>query len=843
MEEMNELALQQALGRNSQAARFKKIIKETKVSFIADVVLLILLIVASLSYIKITQEELESSLALKQYRMGSKTLTAAVQSYAVTGDKQYYDAYMQELNVDKSRDTAWEVLENNDIKADEWEDLNEIAGLSNGLVPLEQEAMAAVAAGNTQKAIDIVFGSEYAETTQRISDLTDDVIDKILDRLKTKKIRFLILEMICVIAFVAAFIRQAHDNMKAIRFSLKELLVPIIKVSKQMTAIANGHLDAELDLEKDDSEVGNMVSSIDLMKNNMAVLIEEMKKAVDSAIRAEQAKSLFLSNISHEIRSPINAILGMNEMILRECTDSQLLTYSGNIQSAGRTLLTLINDILDMSKIESGKMEVIPTEYKTADLFLDLWNVIYLRAKDKNLTLSFTLDETMPNTLYGDDVRVKQVVTNLLTNAVKYTSKGGVKLNAAYEKQGEDMITLIISVQDTGIGIKHEDLGKLFENFQRLDEDINRNIEGTGLGMSIATMLLNLMDGDINVESVYQQGSTFTVRIPQKVVNNEPVGDFESIRTNQPLISAQHHGSFEAPEANILVVDDNPLNLIVFTSFLKLTKMNIVTAESGKECLELVKDQPFHIIFMDHMMPEMDGIETFHEIQKMKGSPNEKTPVIALTANTVAGVKEFFLEEGFTDFLSKPMDSAKLEQMIAAYLPKELLHKGEDEAEEKEAKGRMTEENKAKENKAEESGKENAAAGESGTAKANDAADYSRYLEYGINIENGIFNVGGKMALYMDIVEIFLEDKERKDQLKQFMADQNAKDYGVLVHALKGDARMLGADSLADVAYEHEKQSKAGNLAYVEEHWDELVENWERTRIGFEKFYGESTNH
>ena len=263
--------------------------------------------------------------------------------------------------------------------------------------------------------------------------------------------------------------------------------------------------------------------------------------------------------------------------------------------------------------------------------------------------------------------------------------------------------------------------------------------------------------------------------------------------------------------------------------------MNIVTAESGKQCLELVKNELFHIIFMDHMMPEMDGVETFHEIQKMKGSPNEKTPVIALTANAISGAREYYLQEGFADYLTKPIDSAKLEQMIAAYLPEELVHMSEGEAEENKAKKSMIEENKA-----EESGKENAAAGESGTAKANDAADYSRYLEYGINIENGIFNVGGKMSLYMDIVEIFLEDKEKQDQLKQFMTDHNAKDYGVLVHALKGDARMLGADSLADVAYEHEKQSKAGNLAYVEEHWDELVENWERTRKGFEEFYRKS---
>ena len=805
MGEMNELTTQRALGKNSQVARLEKIINQTRFSLILGVVLLVLLIVASVSYISIAREELESSMALSQYRLGSKALTAAVQSYAVTGDVQYYDAYMKELNTDKNRETAWEVLQKNDIKADEWAALNEIAGLSNGLVPLEEEAMAAVAVGNNRAAIEFVFGSEYVETIQRISSLTDDTIDQILDRLKAKKTIFLILEITCVIVFVAAFMRLVFDSIKTFRFSQKELLVPIIKVSDQMTAIAHGNLNAELDLEEDDSEVGNMVESIGFMKNNIAGMIEELKNAADSAIRAEQAKAHFLSNMSHEIRTPINAILGMNEMLLRECTDPQLLTYAGNIQSSGRTLLTLINDILDLSKIESGKMEIIPTEYKTADLFIDLWNVIYLRAKDKNLKFSFMLDETMPNTLLGDDVRVKQIVTNLLTNAVKYTQKGSVKLHAAYEKQEEDRIVLIISIEDTGIGIKEEDMDGLFEAFQRLDEDKNRNIEGTGLGMSITMTLLKMMGGDMDVKSVYQEGSTFTVRIPQRIVNSEPIGDFESIRNSQTLINAKQYDSFEAPEANILVVDDNPMNLTVFTSVLKHTKMNIVTAESGEKSLDLVKEQSFHIIFMDHMMPEMDGVETLHEIHKLKGSPNEKTPVIALTANAISGAREYYMKEGFVDFFTKPIDSAKLEQMIAALLPEELVHR-------KETKG-----------------------GESGTD------NYNRYQEYGISIEQGLSNVADNKELYLRVVEIFIRDGEKPAQLKQFITDGNAHDYGVHVHALKGDARILGADSLVDLAYDHEKQSMAGNLAYVEEHWDELVECWERARAGFEEFYRENS--
>lgn len=310
-------------------------------------------------------------------------------------------------------------------------------------------------------------------------------------------------------------------------------------------------------------------------------LNREYEKAKDEAERANEAKSLFLSNMSHEIRTPINAVLGMNEMILRESADEQVLSYAENIRSSGKTLLFLINDILDMSKIESGKMEIIPVEYEPANVLLDLWNVIFLRAQEKDLSVRFTLDETLPRILFGDDVRIKQIVTNLLTNAVKYTPQGGVELQAAYERRGEEEIVLIISVKDTGMGIKKEDMGKLFESFQRLDEEKNRNIEGTGLGMNITMSLLKLMDGEMKVESEYGKGSNFTVTIPQRIVCDEPAGDFESMKTRQEQSKKARGQIFEAPEARVLVVDDNAMNLTVFTSLLKRTRMNITTASSG----------------------------------------------------------------------------------------------------------------------------------------------------------------------------------------------------------------------------------------------------------------------
>ncbi len=534
-------------------------------------------------------------------------------------------------------------------------------------------------------------------------------------------------------------------------------------------------------------------------------LNKEYEKAKDEAVRANEAKSLFLSNMSHEIRTPINAVLGMNEMILRESNDEQLLSYAENIQSAGKTLLFLINDILDMSKIESGKMEIVKVEYDLANLIMDLWNVIFLRAQEKGLTLGFSLDETMPKTLFGDDVRIKQIVTNLLTNAVKYTPQGSVELHAAYERTGQEQINLILSVKDTGMGIKKEDMGKLFESFQRLDEEKNRNIEGTGLGMNITMSLLKLMDGDMKVESEYGKGSTFTVMIPQKIVCGEPTGSFAEIKSRQEQNHLKKQQTFEAPEASVLVVDDNEMNRKVFQSLLKRTKMKIVTADSGKRCLELVKKEHFHIIFMDHMMPEMDGIETLHAIQNLSDFPNENTPIIVLTANALSGARETYLKEGFVDFLTKPIDSGLLEQTVAMYLPENLIQRTTDSNQE--------------------------------TEKDSIKIDEKEFLTYGISVENGISHAKGDLEMYLELVGMFLREKDKQDTMQQFVSTQNMEDYAIWVHGLKGNARTLGADALADIAYEHEMRSKAQDCAYVTEHWNELLDVWNHTLEGFEVLY------
>lgn len=540
-------------------------------------------------------------------------------------------------------------------------------------------------------------------------------------------------------------------------------------------------------------------------------LNREYQKAKDEAVRANEAKSLFLSNMSHEIRTPINAVLGMNEMILRECSDKQLLSYAANIQSSGKTLLFLINDILDMSKIESGKMEIVSVEYAPENLMMDLWNVIYLRAQEKGLAIRFVLDETLPRRLFGDDVRIKQIVTNLLTNAVKYTPQGSIEMKAAYERQGSETIALIISVADTGMGIREEDMGKLFESFQRLDEEKNRNIEGTGLGMNITMSLLKLMGGDMKVKSEYGRGSVFTVTIPQKVICDEPTGSFEEIKSRREQSFSRKQQLFEAPEASVLVVDDNSMNLTVFQALLKRTKVKVATADSGKRCLELVKKEKYHMIFMDHMMPEMDGVETFREMQKLSDFPNKDTPVIVLTANALSGAREGYLKEGFSDFLTKPIDGDLLEQTIKNYLPKMLVREAEADTHEAEAD---TSEN-----------------GQSG-----DQSEYEHYLQYGISIENGLSHARQDEDMYQELVKMFIRERAKQEEMHRFLAGQNMEDYAIRVHGLKGNARTLGAETLADMAFEHEKQSKAGNAEYVNGHWDELLSVWDRTLEGFREY-------
>lgn len=406
--------------------------------------------------------------------------------------------------------------------------------------------------------------------------------------------------------------------------------------------------------------------------------ITELKKSQQAEERANRAKTIFLANMSHEIRTPINTILGMDEMILRETGESTTREYAVNIQNSGKLLMSLINDILDFSRIESGKMEIVSSEYEISSLLNDIVNMAHVKAEDKGLKFHINVDEKLPHRLYGDEMRIRQVISNIITNAVKYTQKGEVRLNVAWKLISPNRLILMVDVSDTGIGIKREDMDKIFMSFERADTRKNRSIEGSGLGLSITSQLLELMNGRMNIESEYGKGSDFHIEIPQKIVEYEPVGNYKKMYEESVRQNKKYQQRFIAPGANILVVDDNDMNLAVVQGFLKKTKMNLTTAVSGEECLRLLLTEQYDIIFMDHMMPQMDGIEVLNRIKEIHPDIYEHVPIIALTANAMSGAREKYLGLGFTDYLAKPIESAKMEQMLLRYLPEKLIQIQQD---------------------------------------------------------------------------------------------------------------------------------------------------------------------
>ncbi len=410
--------------------------------------------------------------------------------------------------------------------------------------------------------------------------------------------------------------------------------------------------------------------SMEDMVIGLNVMLADMTEVMDAMERAEaadKAKSAFLANMSHEIRTPINAILGLNEVILRESGERDTLSYAADIQTAGKTLLSLINDILDFSKVEEGKMEILPTQYELGSVINDLVNMTRDRAEEKGLNFYAFVDETTPHLLFGDEIRVRQCALNLLTNAVKYTEKGSVTLTVGYEELDTDKILLKVSVSDTGIGLKPEDMERLCSPFARIEEWRNRNIEGTGLGLSITKQLLTLMGSSLQVESIYGEGSEFSFAIEQPVVKWWPVGEFKGHYEIGEEQRAARREAFHAPDARVLVVDDVAVNLTVVKGLLKETKIAVETAESGAAAIEKAARQLYDVIFIDHMMPQMDGIETLRELKKLPGT--QHTVFIALTANAISGSRKLYIDAGFTDYLSKPVDGGRLEEMLMKYLP------------------------------------------------------------------------------------------------------------------------------------------------------------------------------
>ena len=531
-----------------------------------------------------------------------------------------------------------------------------------------------------------------------------------------------------------------------------------------------------------------------LLMERRSQAMEELEQEKMVAEKSNQAKSDFLANVSHEIRTPINAVLGMNEMILRESRSKTIKGYAHNIEGAGKSLLALINDLLDFSKIEAGKMELVEAPYELSSMLNDVSNMIWFKAVQKSLDFHVHVNEKIPDKLFGDVVRVKQILTNILNNAVKYTETGSVTLEAGCFRTGPYMVMLEFSITDTGIGIKDEDKEKLFSKFSRVDLQKNNTIEGTGLGLVITESMLELMGGDISLESEYGKGSTFKVRIPQKVMGSEMIGNFrekfeKTLRENQV-----YHESFLAPSARILTVDDTPINLTVIEGLLKKTQVKIDKALSGKEALKMVKESLYDVIFLDFRMPEMDGIETLKAMKAMEGNPNEKTPVVCLTANAIVGARDTYIKAGFDDYLTKPVDHERLEKMLIKYLPEDkvTLVKNEEENEREEELN---------------------------------LPEWLLEVD-GLDAELGVQNCGSEES-YLETLRIFLESIEGSAQdIEEYWKKDQWENYTTKVHALKSSARIIGATQLSENARYMESCGNEGRVDEILKYTPPLLEEY-----------------
>lgn len=539
--------------------------------------------------------------------------------------------------------------------------------------------------------------------------------------------------------------------------------------------------------------VAEIVNSLITEQNHRLLdALRKEKRSQQEAEAANMAKSSFLANMSHEIRTPINAILGMNEMILREEKDPAIRGYAGNIQASGNSLLSIVSDVLDISKIESGKLEIIPVDYEVNSLISDCCNMAAGRAKAKELELLVECADNVPMKLCGDETHIRQIIMNLLTNAVKYTEKGTVKLIVS-GRFTDGGFVLKVDVSDTGIGIAEENLPQLFTQFQRFDLQRNRNIEGTGLGLSIVKRLCDLMSGTITARSVLGSGSTFTVELPQKVVDSTPCG---GVNLNYSA-GAEHeyHHSFEAPEAKILAVDDLPVNLLVIANLLKETRIKIDTAGSGRECMDKCSQQKYDLILMDHMMPEMDGVLTFEKLHGDKSSPNFETPVIMLTANALAGMREQYMDVGFADYVSKPVRGAKLEEAIRRNLPESLIKPASPEI-----------------------------PAEAVSTEPSGFADICSAVPE-LNVNAALQYCCGSAELLNDLLHDFTENDHFSD-LKAAFEEKRWEDYRRHAHSLKSTSLMIGLTGLSERARASELALKGGCTEFAELNHDSLIEEY-----------------
>ncbi len=547
---------------------------------------------------------------------------------------------------------------------------------------------------------------------------------------------------------------------------------PIHDVIDATRQIANGRKDMALEAASQD-EIGVLTDAIN-----------EMAASLRVAQDANASKDSFIANVSHEIRTPMNAILGFSELILQLDESTQVNDYAKDIKRASNNLLSIINDLLDISKIESGRMELNPDKYNTNYLLMDVDSVVSIPIQKKGLIWRTHINPELPCELFGDVVRVRQILINIVNNAVKFTREGYIDFSADFQlmSDNKDVAMLIFRIEDTGIGMHQEDLEVIFEKFRQVDTKKNIGIEGTGLGLAISKQLTSMMNGDITVQSEYGKGTIFTVRIPQKVINHQKLSTYF---VRQKVETIQNKIRFYAPMAKILIVDDNPVNLRILNGLLRHYQIEATLADSGRMAVELAGESVYDMIFIDHIMPEMDGVTALGEIRKISDH-YKQMPIVAVSANAIIGMREKFIGDGFTDFLPKPIEVDLLESMLIKHLPKKILV--EEEVEE----------------------------------QAPPVVDFEIP---GVDVFSGLLNCDNDLSDYMDILKIFYEFGPGKiEELQNYVNRNDVESYVISVHALKSVAANIGAHKLSTMARIHELAGKNKQEEFIRNNAMSLME-------------------
>ena len=542
-----------------------------------------------------------------------------------------------------------------------------------------------------------------------------------------------------------------------------------------------------------DDTIGYIIIVTDLSERmNSMKRLEEAKRDAENA---NHAKSTFLANMSHEIRTPMNAIIGFSELVLKMNITDEVRSYVNDIKFASHNLLAIINDILDISKIESGKMELILDSYYTSQLLNDVSMIISPQIRQKGLIFETKIDQNIPRALYGDKVRLRSVLTNILNNAVKYTQEGSITFEASILKQTATHVTLEFKISDTGIGIKPENLNKLFESFERFDQKIHYGIEGSGLGLAISNGYINLMGGEIIVDSTYQKGSTFTVILEQKIIDDKPLEQDYSQNAIAP--NATSISNMKLYGTSVLVADDNVINLRVAHGILSYYGLVVDTASSGLEALNLCRNKNYDFVFMDQMMPEMDGIEAMREVRKLnshykKGGPGK---IIVLTADAIKGARETLIGHGFDEYLGKPINVAQLERLFTRYIPSNKITYEDSN---------------------------------DNTASSSGLSGLENKL-LGIDVTMGITNCGGKFEDYLKILKITYDYGEKQlAELKSAWENGDYETYIIKIHSIKSTSLNIGASGISAMARSQEEEGRAGNYAYIDKHMAEFQEDYRK---------------